>query len=54
MSEYHTPVLLRESITGLNLKPDGVYVDVTYGGGGHSSEILKHITTGKLVASSII
>ncbi len=48
--EYHVPVLLKESIEGLNIKPDGVYVDVTYGGGGHSREILKNLTTGKLIA----
>jgi 16S rRNA (cytosine1402-N4)-methyltransferase len=47
---YHTPVLLKESIEGLNIKPNGVYVDVTFGGGGHSKEILKHLTTGKLIA----
>ncbi len=47
---YHTPVLLRESIEGLNIKPDGIYVDVTFGGGGHSREILSHLTTGKLLA----
>ena len=40
---YHSPVLLKESIEGLNLKPDGVYVDVTFGGGGHSKEILKFL-----------
>ena len=38
---YHTPVLLEESIDGLGIKPDGVYVDVTFGGGGHSREILR-------------
>jgi len=38
---YHTPVLLEESIDGLGIKPDGVYVDVTFGGGGHSKEILR-------------
>ena len=38
---YHDPVLLFESVDGLNIKPDGVYVDVTFGGGGHSKEILK-------------
>ena len=38
---YHVPVLLRESIDGLDIKPDGVYVDVTFGGGGHSREILS-------------
>jgi 16S rRNA (cytosine1402-N4)-methyltransferase len=47
---YHIPALLKESIDGLNIKPDGIYVDVTFGGGGHSMEILKRITTGKLVA----
>ena len=40
---YHTPVLLQESIDGLDIKPDGVYVDVTFGGGGHSREILKRL-----------
>ena len=43
MMEYHNPVLLKESIDGLNIKPDGIYVDVTFGGGGHSSEILKRL-----------
>ena len=47
---YHTPVLLKESVAGLKIKPDGIYVDVTFGGGGHSREIIKHIKTGKLVA----
>lgn len=47
---YHIPALLKESIDGLKIKPDGIYVDVTYGGGGHSSEILKRLTTGKLIA----
>ena len=40
---YHTPVLLQESIDGLDIKPDGVYVDVTFGGGGHSKEILRRL-----------
>lgn len=48
--QYHEPVLLKECIEGLNINPKGVYVDVTYGGGGHSREILKHLTTGKLYA----
>lgn len=47
---YHKPVLLNESINGLNIKPDGVYVDVTFGGGGHSKEILKYLKNGKLYA----
>ena len=41
--EYHNPVLLMETVDGLDIKPDGVYVDVTFGGGGHSKEILKHL-----------
>ena len=40
---YHVPVLLQESIDGLDIKPDGVYVDVTFGGGGHSREILSRL-----------
>jgi 16S rRNA (cytosine1402-N4)-methyltransferase len=50
MSDYHIPVLLEESIDGLNISPNGIYVDVTYGGGGHSAEILKKISSGKLYA----
>ena len=46
---YHNPVLLNECIQGLNIKENGVYVDVTFGGGGHSKEILKHLgPNGKL------
>ena len=48
--EYHISALLSESIEGLNIRPDGIYVDVTYGGGGHSAEILKHLTSGRLIA----
>jgi len=49
--EYHNPVLLKESIDGLNIKPNGVYVDVTFGGGGHSKEILSRLDkNGKLLA----
>ena len=40
---YHVPVLLKESVDGLGLRPGGVYVDVTFGGGGHSREILKRL-----------
>jgi 16S rRNA (cytosine1402-N4)-methyltransferase len=50
MSEYHIPVLLEESIDGLNLQPEGIYVDVTYGGGGHSRRILERLQGGTLVA----
>ena len=49
MSSYHNPVLLKECIEGLNINPTGNYVDVTYGGGGHSRAILDKLTTGKLV-----
>ena len=49
-TKYHIPVLLTESIDALNINPQGIYVDVTFGGGGHSREMLKHLTTGKLVA----
>ncbi|GAA4933005.1 16S rRNA (cytosine(1402)-N(4))-methyltransferase RsmH [Algibacter agarivorans] len=49
--EYHNPVLLKEAVDGLNIKPEGVYVDVTFGGGGHSKEILKRLgDKGKLFA----
>ncbi|WP_396601926.1 16S rRNA (cytosine(1402)-N(4))-methyltransferase RsmH [Algibacter sp. R77976] len=41
--EYHNPVLLKETVDGLNIKPDGIYVDVTFGGGGHSKEILNRL-----------
>ena len=47
---YHIPALLNESIDGLNIRPDGIYVDVTFGGGGHSMEILKRLKTGRLIA----
>jgi 16S rRNA (cytosine1402-N4)-methyltransferase len=47
---YHIPALLNESIDGLNIRPDGIYVDVTFGGGGHSREILNRLGEGKLIA----
>ena len=48
MSFSHVPVLLRETIDALRIRPDGTYVDCTAGGGGHSSEILRRLTTGTL------
>jgi len=45
---YHNPVLLQESVSGLAIKPDGVYVDLTFGGGGHSTDIVGKLTTGHL------
>jgi 16S rRNA (cytosine1402-N4)-methyltransferase len=50
IEKYHEPVLLRESIDGLEVKEDGIYVDATFGGGGHSREILKKMKGGKLFA----
>jgi len=47
---YHVSALLKESIEGLNIRPDGIYVDVTFGGGGHSMEILKQLREGRLIA----
>ena len=43
MTDYHIPALLQETIDGLNIKPDGIYVDATFGGGGHSKEILAQL-----------
>lgn len=49
MHKYHVPVLLKQSIDGLKINPDGIYVDLTFGGGGHSAEILKRLgSEGKL------
>lgn len=50
MDYYHKSVLLNETINYLNIKPDGIYVDGTLGGGGHSREILKRLKTGRLIA----
>lgn len=50
MSFSHIPVLLNETIEGLNINPNGIYVDGTAGGGGHSAEILSHLTNGKLIS----
>jgi 16S rRNA (cytosine1402-N4)-methyltransferase len=51
MSKYHIPVMLHECLEGLAIKPEGRYVDVTFGGGGHSSEILKQLSKkGRLIA----
>jgi 16S rRNA (cytosine1402-N4)-methyltransferase len=47
---YHIPALLKESIDGLNIRPNGTYVDVTFGGGGHSMEILERLGNGRLIA----
>ena len=50
-NNYHKPVLLTESIVGLNIKKDGIYVDVTFGGGGHSKEILENLSeNGRLIS----
>lgn len=46
--KYHVPVMLEQCMEGLNINPDGIYVDVTFGGGGHSSEILKSLKNGSL------
>ena len=51
MTMYHSPVMLEESIESLDIKGDGVYVDLTFGGGGHSKEILNSLSDkGKLLA----
>jgi 16S rRNA (cytosine1402-N4)-methyltransferase len=47
---YHVPALLDESVRGLNIRSDGIYVDATFGGGGHSMEILKRLNKGRLIA----
>ena len=50
MEFSHYSVMLNECIDGMLIKPDGTYVDCTAGGGGHSEEILKHLTTGRLIS----
>ena len=50
MSKYHDPVLLAECLDGLNINPKGTYVDVTFGGGGHSRAIVSKLSTGHLYA----
>jgi len=47
--EYHLPVMLQECLEALKIKPDGIYLDLTFGGGGHSAAILSQLTTGKLL-----
>lgn len=49
MTDYHIPVMLHECVEALNMTSDGYFVDATFGGGGHSKEILKHLETGKLI-----
>ncbi|MCU0397729.1 MAG: 16S rRNA (cytosine(1402)-N(4))-methyltransferase RsmH [Cyclobacteriaceae bacterium] len=49
-SDYHKPVMLHECIEALNIHPEGIYVDATFGGGGHSLAILEHLKGGKLIA----
>jgi len=50
MSEYHKPVMLQQCIEGLNIDANGIYVDVTFGGGGHSSKILESLNGGRLIS----
>ncbi|MBI9066936.1 MAG: 16S rRNA (cytosine(1402)-N(4))-methyltransferase RsmH [Salinivirgaceae bacterium] len=50
MADYHVPVLLEQSVEGLAINPNGIYVDCTYGGGGHSAHILSQLKNGKLIA----
>ena len=49
MSEYHTPVMLDESVSALVTNPDGVYADATFGGGGHTAELLSRLHDGARV-----
>ena len=50
MTSYHQPVMLRECLEGLNISPTGIYVDVTFGGGGHSMAILEKLKGGRLIS----
>ena len=50
MSNYHNPVMLQECIEALNINPNGIYVDVTFGGGGHAKAIVDKLENGKLYA----
>ena len=50
MTEYHVPVMLQECIEGLAIKPEGIYVDVTFGGGGHTKEMLKYVENGEVLS----
>ncbi len=50
MSSYHIPVMVGESVAGLNISPEGIYVDLTFGGGGHSRAILSKLKGGRLIA----
>jgi 16S rRNA (cytosine1402-N4)-methyltransferase len=47
---YHNPVMVNQCIEGLQINPDGIYVDVTFGGGGHSMRILENLREGRLIA----
>ena len=50
MTQYHNPVLLEEALQGLKVRPDGIYVDVTFGGGGHSRALLEQLNSkGRLI-----
>ena len=50
-TEYHNPVLLKDTVDGLNINENGTYVDVTFGGGGHSKEILKRLGSRRTINS---
>ncbi len=50
MNIYHNPVMLHACIDGLNINPEGIYVDATFGGGGHSLKILENLKGGRLIA----